>query len=74
MGQTSSSRMRDPSPRVRCVRISAQVSISSWPVRNTRMSPGTGWEMCACNLVGRLSGSLVGAGIDYWVSVVGWMV
>lgn len=49
MGHTSSSRMREPRPLVRCVRISAQVSISSCPVRKTRMSPGTGWEMCACS-------------------------
>ena len=41
MGQITSSRMRDPRPLVRRFKISAAVSISSCPVRNTKMSPGT---------------------------------
>lgn len=32
-------------PHARLVSSSAAVSISSWPVRNTKMSPGKGWEM-----------------------------
>ena len=37
--------MRDPRPLVRVFNISAAVSISSCPVRNTRMSPGTEFEV-----------------------------
>ena len=40
--------MRDPRPFVRKFKISAAVSISSCPVRNTKMSPGT-----ACTGKGR---------------------
>ena len=40
----TSSRMRDPRPLVRVFNISAAVSISSCPVRNTRISPGTEFE------------------------------
>ena len=36
--------MRDPRPLVRVFNISAAVSISSCPVRNTNMSPGTEFE------------------------------
>lgn len=41
----------------RLVSSSAAVSISSWPVRKTKMSPGRGWEMWIC---GGLGGRLVG--------------
>ena len=36
--------MRDPRPLVRRFNISAAVSISSCPVRNTKISPGTEFE------------------------------
>jgi hypothetical protein len=47
--------MRDPRPLVRRFKISAAVSISSCPVKNTKMSPGT-----ACGGRGKKEGSVGG--------------
>ena len=55
MGHIISSLIRDPRPFVRRFSISAAVSISSCPVRNTKISPGT-VEWNRVGLIGDIRG------------------
>ena len=50
MGATASSGTLEPIDLILLFRISSMFSISSWPVQNTRMSPG-GWVTWICSTV-----------------------